>query len=354
MANQIVNQFLNRAKIFTVLFIAILVAQFSSTNIVDAKQASTKTTTSVKKALSGTKVAPPAAQKPVTLIPASAKLKAGSKEFLWKATSDSGATVFLVGTIHAVQPNFYPLPEEFDKALAKSKALIVEIDTTKLNPEATKQLAITKGLYPNGDSMVNHVSAETISELQRMCTSPELPFQGIVRMRPWLAALSLVTLEMQKQGHNMKQAIDLYLIKNAHNTGKKVIALETEEFQIGIFSGFSADLQEKMLQLTFHDLKDLKEHLLELDNAWKKGDEKEMNTFITKDLDEHPEFIPVQEKMIYERNVTMAEKIEGYLKGNDTYMVAVGSAHMVGDRGICELLRKKGYKVEQVLAGDTI
>src|SRR5262249_172165 len=48
----------------------------------------------------------------------------------------------------------------------------------------------------------------------------------------------------------------------------------------------------------------------------------------------------------------MAEKIEGFLKkGDGPYFVVVGSAHLVGARGIVGLLKGKGYKAKQVRRG---
>src|SRR3712207_4917393 len=38
--------------------------------------------------------------------------------FLWKATSDGGGgnTVYLLGSIHVAREDFYPLPEEIERA----------------------------------------------------------------------------------------------------------------------------------------------------------------------------------------------------------------------------------------------
>ena len=53
------------------------------------------------------------------------------------------------------------------------------------------------------------------------------------------------------------------------------------------------------------------------------------------------------EKLVYERNRNMAEKIEAYLKTKRTYLVIIGAAHLVGEKGIIEILRGKGYRVVQ-------
>jgi hypothetical protein len=44
----------------------------------------------------------------------------------------------------------------------------------------------------------------------------------------------------------------------------------------------------------------------------------------------------------------MAQKIDGYLKTSGTYFVVVGAAHLLGDKGIIQLLKDKGYSVEQL------
>lgn len=296
---------------------------------------------------------PGAPTKPFSAPANSGKLKAGTPEFLWKAVSDSGATLYLLGTIHEVKSDFYPLPQEMEDALTKSRALMVEIDPSKSDPIKIRDMTMSQGVLGQTDSLANHISPKTMAALMNSGVDPKL-MQTFMRMRPWLVGLMLVQSEMAKLGYDPKLAIDAHFITSARNQGKKVIPLETEEFQFSVLAGFPEELQDQLLLKTLLEIKQLKTEAGDLMKAWKDGSEKNMDTLITKDVKEHPEFNVFQDKLIYDRNVTMTEKLEAYLKGSDTYMVAVGSAHMVGERGICELLRKKGYKVEQIKAGDKI
>jgi uncharacterized protein YbaP (TraB family) len=43
----------------------------------------------------------------------------------------------------------------------------------------------------------------------------------------------------------------------------------------------------------------------------------------------------------------MSSRIEGFLRTKETSFVAVGAAHLIGERGILEMLRNKGYTVKQ-------
>jgi uncharacterized protein YbaP (TraB family) len=53
------------------------------------------------------------------------------------------------------------------------------------------------------------------------------------------------------------------------------------------------------------------------------------------------------EKIFYERNDAMTQKIEEFLQTDKTYFVAVGAGHLVGERGIVQQLRDKNYTVDQ-------
>ena len=81
--------------------------------------------------------------------------------------------------------------------------------------------------------------------------------------------------------------------------------------------------------------------------AWTTGDAKGMES-IMGSLQEDRGMSSMYEKLIYERNRNMAAKIEGYLETKETYFVVVGAGHVVGEKGIVEILRRKGYHVAQL------
>ena len=71
-----------------------------------------------------------------------------------------------------------------------------------------------------------------------------------------------------------------------------------------------------------------------------------MEKFLTESTRDAPELQTVYRKLVDERNVTMAKKVDAYLKTQDTYFIVVGSAHLVGENGILNLLKKAGYTIE--------
>ena len=54
------------------------------------------------------------------------------------------------------------------------------------------------------------------------------------------------------------------------------------------------------------------------------------------------------DRLVTKRNLRWLPLIEELFKGDVDAMVVVGSLHLVGDQGLIELLKAKGYKVEQL------
>jgi uncharacterized protein YbaP (TraB family) len=182
-----------------------------------------------------------------------------------------------------------------------------------------------------------------------------MPFGNLVHMRPWIVALTVLQVELARLGYDSKSGIDLHFLTQASKLNKQVINLETMEFQMNLFSGLADDLQEQDLELSLVDLDKLQSDANGMMDAWKQGDPVKMDEIMTRDEREHPELAPVQEKLLYERNVGMAQKLDNLLKTTKgTYLVAVGTGHLVVNRCVIELLKKRGYSVTQVAAGDSI
>lgn len=285
------------------------------------------------------------------LTPALVKPKKGSKLSLWKVSTESGAVLYLIGTIHLFKKEYYPLPDEMEKALLKAKALILEVKPDSGN---TQHLVAQLGLFPPGDTLETNLKPDTFSRLKNYCRKSGIPVERFQRMRPWLAAVTITVHEVIRLGYQIESGIDRYLMNLAQVQGKKVIGIETDEFQLRLFASLPPDLQDKYLDLTLIDLDILSKQLSEIMLAWNSGDETGMDEILSQSIKDHPELAPVQEKILYERNKTMTDSLELYLKGADTYLAAVGCAHLIGPRSIVSYLKERGYKVEQMIVGQEI
>jgi uncharacterized protein len=55
----------------------------------------------------------------------------------------------------------------------------------------------------------------------------------------------------------------------------------------------------------------------------------------------------IRRKVIDDRNRRWLPQIEGLLSSGENALIVVGAAHLVGKNGVIELLRGRGYRVEQ-------
>ena len=269
------------------------------------------------------------------------------KTMMWKVTGE-GSEIYLLGSIHVMKKEIYPLAKELEDAFAKSKFLVIE--ASEPDPLAMQKMIMEKGMYPPGDSLSKHLSKPVQDSLAAYEKKAGLPGAMLEQMRPWMTAVTLSITVMMKMGFDPEMGIDKHFINAAKASNKKILELESADFQISLLSGFSDDLQEKFLSSTLLEIDDMQGQIEKMVTAWSKGDAVEMNKILTEQVTKKPELKSVFEKLVDNRNVEMAKKCEEYLKTKDTYFVVAGAAHMVGDKGIVKLLQNKNYKVEQVMA----
>jgi uncharacterized protein len=267
------------------------------------------------------------------------------KNFLWKVRSET-TTVYLLGSIHFMKKEEYPLDKKIEDAFEASHVLAVEANVNDVSKIDMKKLLET-AIYTGSDTLENHISKETYELLKKEFEGLGLPVLIIDKQKPWILALTLTSLELDRLGYDPAYGIDMHFLLEASGK-KKIKELESIDYQISLLSGFSDKDQEAFLLYTLKDLNSLDKEVDNLIRTWKAGDAKGMESLLVKSIQEDQALTDVYEKILYERNRDMVSKIEGFLKTAETYFVIIGAGHLVGDRGIIELLRKKGYLIEQM------
>lgn len=267
------------------------------------------------------------------------------KSFLWKVQSKT-STLYVLGSIHFLKQENYPLNPVIEKAFAQSGSLVVEADVSdpgKLNSEKILRSAV----YPEGDNLENHVSGETYEFVKKETGKLGLPSELIARQKPWFLALTLEALQLMKLGFSPAYGVDAYFLSKAQGS-KKILELEGMEEQINLLSSFSDKDQELFLVYTLKDLNLLGDEATGLIKSWSTGNVNGIESIITKTVREDRRLEPVFRRLLDDRNKGMASTIEGYLKTRETYFVVVGAGHLVGNKGIIRILKEKGYSVEQL------
>jgi hypothetical protein len=278
-------------------------------------------------------------------IPGKGSLAQDKKTFLWKVQSKTN-TAYVLGSIHFMKKESYPLNEKIEHAFDSSDVLAVEANINDISKIDFHKLVET-AIYPGPETLENHVSRETYELTRKEFEAFGIPLLLVNKQKPWFLALTLTSLRLIQLGFEPTYGIDFHFLSKADGK-KKIRELESIEYQINLLSNFTDQEQETFLVYTLKDLDTLEQDADRLLRAWTNGDVKTIETIITKAIQEDRKMSSIYEKLVYERNRNITSRIEEFLKTKETHFVVVGAGHLIGKRGIIELLREKGYSLEQM------
>ena len=266
---------------------------------------------------------------------------------LWRVESGK-ATLYVLGSVHVGNEKMYPLNPAIEAAFEASDVLVVEINISKVNHAKLNRLVLRKGMYSGDDTLEKNLSKETLKRLKPFLKKQGLSLAAVNKQRPWMVSLMLSMQEIVKLGYKPELGLDKHFLNKATAREVEILELETAEGQIEALASVSKELQELLLLSTIEEYSDAREMMEEMLEAWNVGDAKRLDELIRETVLENPELRPVMKALFDDRNAKMFEKIEKYLKTDKTYFVVVGAGHVVGRKGIIQLLRDKGLTVKQI------
>jgi uncharacterized protein len=270
-------------------------------------------------------------------------IDAQEKTFLWRVSKDNHS-IYLLGSIHYLKRENFPLHKSIIDAFDASKRLVFEIDLNRVSPDVAQRVTLEKAVYRDGQTLEQSVSQETYQLAEQRASKLGIDMRVMAPMKPWFGALALVAIKFQQIGLDPSLGVDHYLAARAKSSGKSTSGLETLEFQIGLLDQMSKRDQESLLRETVVELDLLDANINQIVQAWLKGDAQSLESLLLAGMKQYPE---VHEKIIVERNRRWVPQIEKILAQGSGAMVVVGAAHLVGKDGVIEMLKARGYTLEQ-------
>ncbi|HEX8440298.1 TraB/GumN family protein [Archangium sp.] len=274
---------------------------------------------------------------------------AEQRAFLWEVTRPGAPDkpLYLTGSVHMGRPGQFVFPPSLEAALARSQALVVELDPAKVAPRKAQQLLMLLGLYTPPDTLSAHLSPETRAllpeALQRVGLSPET----VERMRPWFVFMTLSVLELQKAGYSEAGGIDRLLLNRAQAGNKAIVELETIEGQLRMLASFSDEVQDLMLREQLQGAAQMATSMARMATAWEGGNPEALSQLLFEQKDD-PAYRPFYEALFYARNRQMADQLVALFDKPETHFVVVGAGHVVGEQGLLDLLARRGFQVRQL------
>ncbi len=265
---------------------------------------------------------------------------------MWRL-SDADSEIYLFGTFHILPPSLDWTSATLDEAMTGTPITMTEADTDSPESQAKMAALVQElGLNPPGVTLSSQLGPERAKRMGLAAEKIGVPMAALEPMRPWLALLSLAVGAMQAEGYSSEAGAESIILGRAAAQKDKIAHLETAEFQIRALASLSneewlADFERSLEQIA--DFKGFSKRTLE---AWRTGD---LDSIDKEMIGPMRESAPGAYKtLMVDRNTNWVSQIEEIMSGSDDIFIAVGAGHLIGEDGVVEMLKRKGYAIERV------
>lgn len=260
---------------------------------------------------------------------------------IWKIDKEDGEA-WILGSIHALKPELYPLPQIMTDVVSKVDTVAVEINLLKLDQEQVQKTILATAMYDplGGHNLLSDIHPVTLKLLEKYLKSKSQSLDQYRNMRPWFLNVNIGLQELIDRGFDPALGIDMTLTKMARNMGVDIVELESFQQQMKLLSREEAHIQDLNLRSTLDSLDKMDEFLEELINFWEEGDADGMLKASLRSLESSEDLESSFRRLIDTRNLAMAKKIQFLLDKPGNLLIVVGALHLGGEQGLLSILDK--------------
>ena len=266
------------------------------------------------------------------------------KHCLWLVETPRNKAVFLLGSLHVLKSDAYPLANAINEAYSRSQKVVFETDLAAMTDPAIQAKMLAMGLYPEGQTLFQNISDEMRSSLKKKMADLGMPMEHFGRFRPWFMAVTMTALELQRLGFSPEYGIDVHFYGRAGSDQKEIGYLEPVEFQLDLLGKMNEQDQNAFLGQTLKDLDVAAQMADDMLKNWEKGDVDNLYAILFESFEGYPQ---IENRLIRRRNIDWVKKIEAMMAEDKNIFIVVGAGHLIGPGGVVALLKERGYKVKQ-------
>lgn len=269
-----------------------------------------------------------------------------ARNILYRVEGPTGATVYMLGSIHLLTEDAYPLSQHVESAYADAERVYFEVNLDSLQARGAEMLPLA--MWQDGQTLRGAIPADLYAQVEQAAAQYAqmgISMAVLDRFEPWMVAMMFSQLEWAKAGLQAQHGVDMHFEGRAQQDGKALGSFESVDFQMGLMDGFTPEQQVEMLRQTLEDLPETGEMMGKMVSAWRAGDAAAIDALMNGSMGRYPQLYA---KMLTERNAAWVPQIEQLLRGQDDVLVVVGAAHLVGEESVVAMLRERGYTVDQL------
>lgn len=278
----------------------------------------------------------------LTLAFVNFSLSAQYNSLLWKITGNGlKAPSYLYGTMHTSDARVFAFGDSVMPYFQSAEAYAMELDPK----EAFNMSLISKLMMGKEYSLKKMIPAYEYHVLDSVVKHEiGVPVSVFDNVAPVFTMTIFEASAMElDDAKGKKEVLDMYFYKQAKKKKKKIIGIETVDEQLSALTAL--DYQEQA-DLLVKEVRLFEENKTEGADVVKFYLEQDLDSLAASDADaQMPE--KFYKALVTDRNIRMANRIDVFVKEQPTF-IAVGALHLPTDKGVIELLRKKGYTVVPV------
>lgn len=266
------------------------------------------------------------------------KEKAPESSMLWKIErEDLKHPTYMLGTMHLINKEYFHFPEKLKNLIIGSQQLIMELDGLPDQAAAVELMRL-----PDSLALSDYFTAEEMDlvyqfALEEMKMTKEMFDLTFGKMKPFII-LQLIT---QKQFEGETESFELTLMGLAKKHNINALGLETIAQQISFFDAIPAKEFGNIITSYFENADSLREQTVIMQQIYRSGDLDSLARYM---VESSPELMEFEEILLTNRNIAWVPQIIKFIFEKPSF-IAVGAAHLAGENGLIELLRKEGFTV---------
>ena len=264
-----------------------------------------------------------------------AQTKELENSLLWKIEhEDLAKPSYLFGTIHIMCKDDFSIPEKVTKAFDATDKLILEVDLSD-----SKAIMALQSKMISGSKLTEELTEKQQKYLDNLLKK-ELNMSIQMVNRYSLTAIYSLLIQ-QSASCPVKKMYEMELINLAKTNNRTIAGLETLDAQLDFLEkGYPKDFLWQQIEL-FEEYKSV------FDTMVKHYKSENISALFAEANDERFFNDNSAHWLLTVRNKNWVKLMPEMMKKQSNFF-AVGAAHLPGETGVIELLRKQGYKVTPV------
>lgn len=265
---------------------------------------------------------------------------------------------YIIGTYHLADVGFVDSIPGIRQAMNDCQQVYGELVMDEMMSPDSMAMMQQAMMLPEGMTLEKLLTSEEMTRLNAYMkslmgmdmTNPMIA-QEMGKWTPSALSTTLSSLSYMKKtsGFDPQNQFDNYFQKEAVKQGKGVGGLETTVFQLNmLFKSQTLERQKELLMCQVDNVAFMDEMTDGVIKAFYAQDlnaiKEAMDAKLYNSCDSRPE---EEDALIYNRNADWVKKMPALMAKKPT-LFAVGAAHLPGEKGVLNLLRQAGYKVEGI------